>query len=517
MRVAGLLAITFIIACAIPTRPQENSPGCDLCGGQVCVDLENDPSHCGDCSTTCTVLEACIQGACVYQGEPCPTAGTMEVCYGGAADTLGVGPCKAGNRICQDNLRWGTCVGEVRPTGEICGNQIDDNCNGEIDEDVDLDGDGFSTCDRDCCDSMNDGCASPELVNPGAFEVEGNMLDDDCDGIVDEASTAACDSGLASNATNPLDYARAMELCQTTTATDPQWGVISARFTLADGTGAPAAKQHSIRPAFGATTVRGGSSLVVLSTRAAAATGQTNPNFEAFQPGGNTGMESTSGFPADWLAANNGALPNAPGCPAPRGTLAHDPIMLELVIRVPTNARSFSLSSNFFTAEYPEWVCSAYSDFFVALLDSTWNGQPANPPDKNLARYVSATNQVYPIGVNLAYGNTGLFRVCKNGDTGCTPAANAGVCTTCNALGELIGTGFDVKATGPMSKCGSNDLVGGGTGWLVTTGNVVGGELIKLRFAVWDTSDALVDSLVLLDNFQWSVEASEPGTTVIIF
>ena len=42
-----------------------------------------------------------------------------------------------------------------------------------------------------------------------------------------------------------MDYAAAMDLCQTTTenAGDSKWGVISATFTNADGAGAPQADQ----------------------------------------------------------------------------------------------------------------------------------------------------------------------------------------------------------------------------------------------------------------------------------
>ncbi len=377
----------------------------------------------------------------------------------------------------------------------------------------DPDGDGFTAAQGDCCETTSQ-CSSPNLVNPGAYDVPGNGVDDDCDGKVDE-SEGPCDMGLASNSSTAMDYAKAIELCQTTTMNDKTWGVIDAKFVLADETGSPDPSQHSIRSAFGSTTVRAGQSFAVLSTGVAAASGQSNPSFVAFQPG--TEFLATSNFPSDWYAANNMTLPNAPGCPAPISIFgspsAFDPVMLELTIRVPTNAKSFTMGVNFMSSEYPEWVCSMYNDFFVVLLDSTYTGTPANPMDKNLAFYTSPSMQIYPVGVNLAYGDTGLFQQCKNGPTGCASGATAGMITTCKSTTELAGTGMDTTASGG-SACGTNNLVGGGTSWLQTSGNVVGGEVIKLRIALWDTGDDQLDSLAIIDNFQWQLGASQPGTVI---
>jgi hypothetical protein len=451
---------------------------------------------------------------------PVCNPGETQSCYSGAAGTAGVGPCVAGNQTCGGDGQWKPCVDEVVPAAEVCGNGIDENCNGTPDEDVDADGDGFTTCGGDCCDSTSEGCATPALVNAGSFEAPGNMVDDDCDGMVDNAVTASCDMGLASNSGNAMDYAKALELCQTATAGDKKWGVISARFVLPSGSGTPDANQRSIRPAFGGTSVQGGSSFVVLSTGNAAAVGQTSPNYAAFQGGRVVG--TSSAMPSDWVTAHNNQLPNAPGCPPPNGGLtARDPIMLELTVRVPTNAKSFKLSTNFFSSEYPEWTCSAFNDFFVVLLDSTWAGTPANPADRNLATYTSPAMQKYPVGVNLAYGNTGLFTQCQNGQTGCATTSGAipGTITTCTGTAGLAGTGMDVANPAPQFSadpgyCGANNQAGGGTGWLVTQGNVVGGETIKLRIAIWDTSDGYYDSVSLIDKLEWSVEVSQPGTVI---
>jgi hypothetical protein len=49
------------------------------------------------------------------------------------------GPCQAGTQTCQ-NGSWGACAGAILPQKEICGNRIDDNCDGKID----------GTTDKEC-------------------------------------------------------------------------------------------------------------------------------------------------------------------------------------------------------------------------------------------------------------------------------------------------------------------------------------------------------------------------------
>jgi len=63
-------------------------------------------------------------------------------------------------------------------------------------------------------------------------------------------------------------------------------------------------------------------------------------------------------------------------------------------------------------------------------------------------------------------------------------------------------------------SCNQDSLQGGGTGWLETSGNVTPGEIMKLRIAIWDTSDHVLDSLAVIDGFRWSVDASQPGTVI---
>jgi len=424
--------------------------------------------------------------------------------------TENVGPCTGGMQSCTSAGSWGDCMGEVVPVGETCGDNIDNNCNGMTDENVDSDGDGYTTCNGDCCDSTE--CSNPAEVNPGAFDTPGDGVDNDCDGTVDN-NVALCDQGLMSNSANAMDYAKAIDLCQTATMMDKKWGVISATLTLPDGTGMPDPKASSIRPHFGSGVMpQGGVSLMEISSGVAAAQGDTNPSFVDFESSYQS--SKSSAFPSDFVSAHGGKLPNAPNCPEPSGSTANDPVMLTLTIRVPTNANSFSIKSNFFSSEYPEYTCSAFNDFFVMLLDSTYAGTPANPTDKNLAFYQPPNSMsVYPVGVNLASGDTGLFTQCVNGTIGCfgNPLSTSTI-STCASQAELAGTGFD---TPKPSECDNNSLEGGGTGWLTTTGNVVPGEIIKLRIAIWDTSDHMLDSLAVIDAFTWSADTSQPGTVIL--
>ena len=418
---------------------------------------------------------------------------TQETCpYTGPENTEGVGTCKAGKRICkEDGSGWTACSGQVTPLYDTCGDEIDQDCNGTAD-DLDQDKDGVTECGGvDCCYTTEgeEGCPDPKNVYPGAPEIP-NGLDDNCNDEIDEG-LYDCDGSVLDTSTDPMDFAKVIGLCATTTEQDTGWGVISAEFLLPIGTGTPHAQSHGIFPSFGTVlTPKAGDRMAMLTTGFAA-----NP-FDSDKFGGKQ-MVAQSSAPADWLTLNGNVFPAAPVCGG-AGTAGsvNDPVMFKLRVRVPDAAKSFSVNVYFFSQEYVKYVCSDYNDFFLTLLDSTYvapveNPELANPTDKNLAMDGDGN----PVGVNLA--PVGLFKQCVNG------TSDAGtVITTCVDTNELAGTGFSSY---------------GGTGWLTTRGNVKGGEVIELRFVIWDTGpsgspDYIYNSAVLIDNFQWQYEEYEPGT-----
>ncbi|MBI4700447.1 MAG: hypothetical protein HY744_04645 [Deltaproteobacteria bacterium] len=114
-------------ACAL-----ECTGGTTKCGSS-CVDTKTDPAHCGGCNSACQPQQVCAGGVCI--GTVC-TPNVAELCYSGPGDSLGKGKCKPGTKTCkQDGTGYGACSGEVLPDQkEACGNKIDDNCDGAVDE-----------------------------------------------------------------------------------------------------------------------------------------------------------------------------------------------------------------------------------------------------------------------------------------------------------------------------------------------------------------------------------------------
>ncbi len=330
-----------------------------------------------------------------------------------------------------------------------------------------------------------DGCVS----SPESFDVPGNGCDDDGDGLVDNAPT--CDDGSLPVDGAAADLLRSMGICQQATAA--QWGVVSAELVASWGSSrAPADGQQGILLAFGSVVVpREGKSLAVLSSGYARAFDDAAGSSAPFKGTKGLGMQAGSND-----TAPPGYPKTSPGCPL-LGSLVFDLVDLRATIKVPANAQGFSFDFDFWSGEWPEYVCTHYNDTFVAFLGSkAFHGGTAD-------------NISFDANGNTVSVNNGFFDRCTAGTrTGCAGSVTA-TATCPGGPGELRGTGF----LDPGIYCGGMTSTGGGaTGWLTSTAPLQPGEVMTIDFIIWDTGDVNWDSSVLLDHFQWSAVPLGVGT-----
>jgi hypothetical protein len=305
-----------------------------------------------------------------------------------------------------------------------------------------------------------DGCAP---CAEDGVELADNGCDDNCNTLVDEAVT--CDSTVMLDSDDPVEAARAMEFC-VPAATEDDWGVIDLGYALPAGEAPPANSTfsigHGILTSFGASVPRAGIHLLALSS--GTARDVDDPGY-ASPSGFDKGYNSIqpNGFPAD-----------VPACGGVSLEEPYDGIGLEVEVRVPPNASGFAFDYSFFSADFPAFVCSEFSDVFAVFIEPV----PAQAASNNLA-IDDAGN---PISVN-----TPLLTSCTCDDG--PPCSAGGLSYACSSGTTIIeNTGF---------------AEGASTGWLTTMAPAQAGSDIRLRFAIWDSGDPSSDSTVLIDNFRW--------------
>jgi len=421
-------------ACANGALYQCNTDGSGFDGGKICTDSnactddECIPAKgclffastkpCDD-ANACTTNDACKDGSC--QGGVELACDDGNPCTDDACDPVTGCTHSANKAPCDDGL---FCTG-----GDVC---ADKACKGGPSDTCD----DANPCTVDSCVSASSACThTPLPKDPNAVEFVGDKLDNNCDGQTDEP-TAPCDAVVSSG--SDADYAKAIDLCA---------GVSSSVFAVS-----PSSYARAVRANFAASNPpQHGSSLAVISTGTAMLPGE--PNYAAPQQG--TNWQKESSYPGDTGGSCGGS-----------GKVL-DFTDWKLSVVVPSNAKSFSVDVNVFSAEYPEYLQDQYSDTFLLLFES-------QKMKRNIAQDFAG---------KCFFTNAMTYSVCP----GC-PKTAAG----------LAGTGYDQPAGQ------GNQLAGGSTGWQTISAPVTPGETITLRFIIFDRGDGIFDTAALIDNFRWS-------------
>ncbi len=364
---------------------------------------------------------------------------------GGDTTLDAVAACPAGKTRCGtacvdeaiDAQNCGGCGVTCKGT-DICSASACVTC-----DKVDADQDGYNAC-VDCND------ADPN-VNPGAFDVAGNNIDDDCNGKPDDVVT--CDANIASNSKDANDFAHAMDMC------DP-WVTAASFPTVADD------RAHEVAPDWGAFKVQLGASMAALSNGIAA--DEDDPGYVAPQSGTNFGKQGTPYplTPAQYTCIDANKQTQTFTDPS----TVNDYTELSVSLKVPTNAHSFAIDLNYLTTDVPEWTCTQYDDQALVLLQS---------------KAVTGDILLDATGHHMSANSDYLV---------------------VNDATSLAGTGMEIAAT--------PGLAGGATGWMTLTAPATPGETITLRFVIFDTVDGVYDSQLLMDHFRWSTTKVCAPTTV---
>lgn len=157
------------------------------------------------------------------------------------------------------------------------------------------------------------------------------------------------------------------------------------------------------------------------------------------------------------------------------GSGARDYTELRMQATVPPTVDGLAYDFAFFSSEYPVWAGhdNVFNDMYVAWLESeAWTGN------------ISFDEMGHPITVNS------VFLDFQSGQT-------YEQCESVPEVPEL--EGFSMQCHG-------------GTKWLTTTAPVREGEQIELVFALFDLTDGILDSVVAIDNYEWTCSGEPPVT-----
>ena len=188
-------------------------PGAELCNGvdDDCDGFADEGNPGGDqrCDTGGRGVCADGRSACLNGGLVCEQLGqpSPEICDGldndcdgeaddglpmaGACDTGLPGVCAEGHLSCDEDF---ACLPNAEPSDEIC-DGLDNDCNGVVDDGIADEGESCATGLPGACAEGRRVCLGGRLECTGAGEASDevcNVVDDDCDGSIDEDQRNAC-------------------------------------------------------------------------------------------------------------------------------------------------------------------------------------------------------------------------------------------------------------------------------------------------------------------------------------
>ena len=214
------------LVCSFGGCRSECGGGTSECTGG-CYDLQSDPQNCGECGVACDADKTCAGGACVTTCAP-NTTQCGEVCANTAIDTANCGGCGivcGPGALCSDGNCELACGGTNVDCGGSCVNTTIDalHCGGcdspcPTDE-LCIDGTcdlvclgGSSQCGGSCVNTMADGAHCGGCDSPCVVGEVCNMgfCDLSCGGGTTECGTSCIDTDI-----NPLHCGACDSPCNT--------------------------------------------------------------------------------------------------------------------------------------------------------------------------------------------------------------------------------------------------------------------------------------------------------------